>query len=58
MKRDRINTEKKQVKADTRTHRPDVRDNLDSRKNEEQLFRGDDVTHNRKDAHNRPRKGK
>ncbi|MCW3110587.1 MAG: hypothetical protein JWQ09_5093 [Segetibacter sp.] len=29
--------------------RPDVRDNLDSRKNEEQEFKGDDVTHNEKD---------
>lgn len=28
--------------------RPEVRDNLDSRKNEEQEFKGDDVTHNKK----------
>lgn len=28
--------------------RPDVRDNLDSRKREEQDFKGDDVTHNHK----------
>jgi hypothetical protein len=29
-------------------HRPEVRDNLDSRKKEEQEFKGDDVTHNAK----------
>ncbi len=31
-------------------HRPDVRDNLDSRKNEEQEFKGDDITHNKKET--------
>jgi hypothetical protein len=29
---------------------PDVRDDLDSRKNEEQDNKGDDVTHNKKDV--------
>jgi hypothetical protein len=29
---------------------PDVRDDLDSRKNEEQEFKGDDVTHNEKET--------
>lgn len=28
--------------------RPEIRDNLDSRKNEEQDVKGDDVTHNEK----------
>jgi len=32
--------------------RPEIRDNLDSRANEEQEFRGDDITHNRKPRHN------
>lgn len=32
---------------------PEVRDNLDSRKNEEQEFKGDDITHNRKPHHNK-----
>jgi hypothetical protein len=32
--------------------KPEVRDDLDSRKNEEQEFKGDDTTHNRKDVHN------
>jgi hypothetical protein len=32
--------------------RPEVRDNLDSRSNEEQDFKGDDLTHNIKDTKN------
>jgi len=32
----------------------DIRDSLDSRKSEEQQFKGDDVTHNVKDVHNKP----
>lgn len=37
--------------------KPEIRDNLDSRKNEEQKQKGNDVTHNRKDVHNnRPKK--
>ena len=30
--------------------RPDTRDDLDSRKNEEQDSKGDDVTHNKKET--------
>ena len=33
-----------------KNNRPDVRDHLDSRKNEEQNFKGDDVTHNKKET--------
>ncbi|OQP59893.1 hypothetical protein A3860_35875 [Niastella vici] len=33
--------------------RPENKDNLDSRKNEEQDFKGDDVTHNKKDKKNK-----
>jgi hypothetical protein len=32
--------------------KPEIRDNLDSRKNEEQNQKGGDVTHNRKDTKN------
>ena len=31
-------------------NRSNVRDNLDSRKNEEQDFKGDDITHNKKET--------
>lgn len=33
---------------------PEIRDNLDSRKNEEQDFKGSDVTHNRKETRTLP----
>lgn len=37
---------------------PENKDNLDSRKREEQDFKGDDVTHNRKATHNAPTRKK
>lgn len=40
------NKQPKQVIA--HTPRPEIRDNLDSRKNEEQDGKGDDTTHNKK----------
>ncbi len=36
--------------------RPDVRDDLDSRKAEEQNDKGDDVTHNKKEVQNERKK--
>ncbi|MBC7904112.1 MAG: hypothetical protein H7Y27_11845 [Gemmatimonadaceae bacterium] len=33
--------------------RPEIRDNLDSRKNEEQDIKGDDITHNEKPVKNK-----
>jgi hypothetical protein len=38
--------------------RPENKDNLDSREGEEQLFKGDDTTHNKKDVHNAPKRKK
>ncbi|MDB5196663.1 MAG: hypothetical protein JWP88_1034 [Flaviaesturariibacter sp.] len=39
--------------------RPEIRDNLDSRSNEEQDNKGGDITHNAKDVrNNRPKKNK
>lgn len=37
---------------------PEIRDNLDSRKNEEQESKGNDITHNRKSHHNKASKTK
>ena len=37
---------------------PEVRDNLDSRKKEEQDIKGDDITHNRKAHHGKRQKPK
>jgi hypothetical protein len=44
-------------KGNNHTPRPEIRDNLDSRKNEEQEFKGDDMTHNNKD-HKSEKQGK
>jgi hypothetical protein len=52
--RDQMNKENKQGMS--KKPRPDIRDNLDSRKEEEQDFKGDDVTHNTKYKKNTPRK--
>ena len=35
--------------------RPENKDNLDSREGEEQLFKGDDTTHNKKEKHGEPK---
>lgn len=48
----------KSIQFNQNKPRPDVRDDLDSRKNEEQLFKEDDVTHNKKDTRNRQQKKK
>lgn len=34
--------------------RPNNKDKIDSREGEEQRFKGDDVTHNHKEVHNKP----
>lgn len=36
--------------------RPENKDNLDSREGEEQLTKGDDITHNKKEKHSEPKK--
>ncbi len=36
-------------KTNNNNRRPENKDNLDSRKNEEYDFKGDDVTHNKKE---------
>ena len=38
------------TRAATNNKRAENKDNLDSRKNEEYQFKGDDVTHNNKDT--------
>ena len=38
--------------------RPENKDNLDSREGEEQLFKGDDTTHNKKEKHGAPKQRK
>ena len=43
-----MKTSKTQNDRQSNMPRPEIRDNLDNRKNEEQDFKGDDVTHNKK----------
>jgi hypothetical protein len=52
--RDQMNKENKQGMS--KKPRPEIRDNLDSRKNEEQDFKGDDITHKSKEKHNNLKK--
>ena len=50
---------KLQVKAQKKVNqRPENKDNLDSREGEEQMRKGDDITHNKKEKHNKPQKHK
>jgi hypothetical protein len=55
MKKKSSQTGKENIQFNTNRNRPENKDNLDSRKNEEQNFKGDDVTHNRKE-HRKPEK--
>lgn len=46
-------------KAASKAQKPEIRDNLDSRKNEEQDFKGDDITSNAKETKSsKPKKNK
>lgn len=50
------NPSNKQGKS--QTPRPEIRDNLDSRKNEEQETKGDDMTSNKKETRNNKQRKK
>lgn len=45
-------TPKQNTKFNNNKHRPENKDNLDSREGEEQQFKGDDITHNKKENKN------
>jgi len=47
---------KQNIKFDANKHRPENKDNLDSREGEEQLTKGTDVTHNKKTTQNERKK--
>ncbi len=49
MKNIKPQTPKQNTQFNTNKHRPENKDNLDSREGEEQLFKGDDITHNQKE---------
>ena len=50
MKQSRNQDTKQSKQGMTNKPRPEIRDNLDSRENEEQNFKGDDITHNKKET--------
>ncbi|MEI3801550.1 MULTISPECIES: hypothetical protein [unclassified Chitinophaga] len=50
------NTRQSKQQSFSNLPRPEIRDNLDSRKNEEQDDKGDDTTHNSKDTKANKRK--
>ena len=50
MKQSRSQNTKQSKQGMTNKPRPEIRDNLDSRENEEQMTKGDDTTHNKKDT--------
>jgi hypothetical protein len=52
MKKMQSQTPKANTQFNANKPSPEIRDNLDSRKNEEQEFKGDDVTHNVKPHRN------
>ena len=53
MKHARSNDTRQNKQMQGHQPKPNVRDDLDSRKNEEQEEKGDDTTHNQKAVHNR-----
>ena len=50
MKTSRMATTKQNKQTNSRIPKPEIRDDLDSRKNEEQDTKGDDFTHNKKET--------
>ena len=48
MKQSKSQNIKQSKQGMTNKPRPEIRDNLDSRENEEQMTKGDDTTHNEK----------
>ncbi|HKZ38963.1 MAG TPA: hypothetical protein VJ184_14975 [Chryseolinea sp.] len=49
MKNSRNQTSKQSKQGNSRVPKPEIRDDLDSRKNEEQELKGSDITHNKKE---------
>lgn len=56
MKNSRQQTPNHNTKLNNNKHRPENKDDLDSREGEEQLTKGDDTTHNKKERKNLKKK--
>ncbi|NCI50092.1 hypothetical protein GWC95_09175 [Sediminibacterium roseum] len=46
----------KPIQTSTQKSRPEIRDNIDSRANEEQDWKGTDTTHNKREVHSKGKK--
>jgi hypothetical protein len=57
MKNSKSPNPKQNIQFNQNKNRPENKDDLDSRENEEQQFKGDDITHNKK-AHKNKKSGK
>jgi len=57
MKESRSTNNKQSKQGHTHKPKPDIRDMVDSRKNEEYEWKGTDVTHNKKEQHSKNEKG-
>ena len=51
MKNVKVKNQKPGITLNNNKHRPENKDNLDSREGEEQQSKGDDITHNKKETH-------
>ena len=58
MKNSKAPNQKPNAHFNQNKHRPENKDNLDSREGEEQQTKGDDVTHNNKEVQNKRKSGK
>ena len=56
MKHTKPKNQKSQSQIDANKRRPENKDNVDSREGEEQLFKKDDITHNRKETKSKKKK--
>ena len=52
MKKKISQTGKENIQFNSNKHRPEIRDNLDSRMHQEQQVKGEQVTHNKKEPDN------
>jgi len=50
MKSTKSKNPKSNIQFNTNKHRPENKDDLDSREGEEQQWKGDDMTHNKKES--------
>ena len=58
MRNTRQQNPKQNIQFNKNKHRAENKDNLDSREGEEQQFKGDDITHNRKETRSEKKRKK